>query len=182
MGRPTWDEYFMRIAKDTSLMSTCLSRQVGAVAVKDKRIIATGFNGAPTGIKHCDELGGCVRKQKGAKSGEMLDICRAAHAEANVVAQAAKHGISLKGATLYVTDKPCGLCEKAIINVGITKVVYSGDYKHSDSTSMLEEAGIDVEVLSLDSYFEHKTEKEIAKYIATGVSKHATSIELEDWE
>ena len=142
--RPTWDDYFMRIAEDVSIMSTCLSRKVGAVAVKDKRVLATGFNGAPSKVGHCEDIGGCIRKARGAKSGEMLDICRAVHAEENVINQAAKHGISLDGATLYVNTKPCMMCEKHIINSGIKRVVYGGDYPSASGLEMFKEAGIEV--------------------------------------
>lgn len=142
--RITWDEYFLKIAEVASIRSTCLSRKVGAVAVKDRRILATGFNGAPSGISHCEEIGGCIRKAKGAKSGEMLDICRAVHAEENVITQAAKYGVSLEGAELYVNVKPCMMCQKHIINAGIKRVVYAGDYPSLDDLSMLKEAGIEV--------------------------------------
>lgn len=143
--RPTWDEYFMKIAEDISIMSTCLSRRVGAVAVKENRILATGFNGAPSKVAHCEDIGSCIRRARGAKSGEMLDICRAVHAEENVINQAAKNGISLDGATLYVTIKPCMLCEKHIINSGIKRVVYGGDYPNEHGLAMFKEAGVIVE-------------------------------------
>lgn len=142
--RITWDEYFLKIAEVVSIRSTCLSRKVGAVAVKDRRILATGFNGAPSGIRHCEEIGGCIRKARGAKSGEMLDICRAVHAEENVITQAAKYGVSLEGAELYVNVKPCMMCQKHIINAGVKRVVYAGDYPSLDDLSMLKEAGIEV--------------------------------------
>lgn len=142
--RPSWDAHYMKMAEHASEMSTCLSRKVGAVAVKDKRMLATGFNGAPMRVAHCGEIGGCIRKRMGAKSGEMLDICRAVHAEANVIDQAAFYGISLNGATLYVNTKPCLMCEKQIINCGIKRVVYSGDYPHSTDCKMLHEAGVEV--------------------------------------
>lgn len=148
LKRPSWDEHFMKMAEDASLMSTCLSRKVGAVAVKGKQLVATGFNGAPSGIEHCGDTGGCVRKARGAKSGEMLDICRAVHAEANVIAQAAKHGISLDGATLYVNTQPCLACEKQIINAGIKRVVYSGEYNKTNEESMFKQAGVSVAVVA----------------------------------
>ncbi len=140
----SWDAYFMQIAEAMSLASTCMSRKVGAVAVINRMVVAIGFNGSPCGVTNCEEKGICIRKEQGAKSGEMLDICRAVHAEANVIAMASRRGISLEGATLYVNTKPCMMCEKQIINCGIKKVIYSSDYPTSDELEMFKEAGVEV--------------------------------------
>ena len=141
--RPTWDEYFMDMVEVVKSRSTCLRRQVGALVVKDKRIVATGYNGAPMNCKHCGETG-CLREQLNVPSGERHELCRAIHAEQNAIVQAAYHGVSLKEGTIYVTTQPCILCSKMIINSGIQKVVFSGDYPDELSMAMLQEAGIRV--------------------------------------
>jgi dCMP deaminase len=128
--RVSWDRYFMSIAEAVATRSTCLRRQVGAVAVKDKHILATGYNGAPEGIIHCEETS-CVRTIMNIPSGDMLDKCMAVHAEQNVICMAAKLGISLKGATLYSTVFPCSICAKMIINAGIKTIVYDNSYADS---------------------------------------------------
>lgn len=125
--RSSWPEYFMNMAELASTRSTCIRRQVGAVAVKDNRIIATGYNGAPKGAAHCIQTG-CLRDQLKIPSGEKHELCRAVHAEQNVICQAAFHGISLIGATLYCTHQPCSICAKLIVNSGIEKVMYSEGY------------------------------------------------------
>jgi len=129
MKRPSWDEYFMNITNIVLTRSTCLRRQVGAVLVKDRRILATGYNGAPSGIPHCSEVG-CIREEKNIPSGERLDICRASHAEANCIAQAARHGGSIYNSTIYCTYYPCLPCVKLIINAGITRLVYGDEYPY----------------------------------------------------
>ncbi len=140
--RISWDEYFMQIVEVVKTRSTCLRRQVGAVIVKDNRIITTGYNGAPSHLKHCTELGGCERQKMGIPSGERHELCRALHAEQNAIIQAAKLGNTTEGATIYVNVQPCVICAKMIINAGIVRVVYKGDYPDEMAKSMLEEAKI----------------------------------------
>ncbi|HBQ64339.1 MAG TPA: cytidine deaminase [Clostridiales bacterium] len=123
--------------------STCIRRQVGALVVKDKRILSTGYNGAPTGCRHCAETG-CLRDQKGIASGERHELCRAIHAEQNAIVQAAYSGVSLKDGTIYVTCQPCVLCAKLMINAGIKKVVFKGDYPDELAMEILKEAGVRV--------------------------------------
>ena len=142
--RPSWDEYFMEIAEVVKTRSTCLRRQVGAIIVKDKQILSTGYNGAPTGLKHCEETG-CVREQLEVPSGERHELCRGLHAEQNAIIQASLHGVKIEGATIYVTTQPCVVCAKMIINSGIKKVVYKGDYPDKLSAQMLAESGITVQ-------------------------------------
>ena len=140
--RPGWDEYFMEIAKVVALRSNCSRRHVAAVIVKDGRIISTGYNGTPRGIKNCNE-GGCPRCNSNAPSGTSLDECICSHGEENAIVQAAYHGISIKDATLYTTFSPCLLCAKMIINSGIREVVYNESYT-IDTTArrILAEAGV----------------------------------------
>ena len=142
--RPTWDEYFINIAKLVSSRSTCLRRNVGAVVVKNKQVLTTGYNGAPAGVRHCDEVG-CMREKLGVPSGERHELCRALHAEQNAFLQAARHGISLDGAKLYMTTQPCSICAKMIINVGIKKVIFEGDYPDTFAVEILKEAGVALE-------------------------------------
>lgn len=137
MNRPSWDEYFMDLARLVSTRSTCMRRQVGAVLVKDKHVIAEGYNGAPSGLEHCYDVG-CVRQQTGVPSGEKQELCRAVHAEQNAITYAAKHGISIDGSTLYCTTYPCSICAKMIINAGIKRIVYEGDYNDPLSVKILE--------------------------------------------
>lgn len=144
MDRPSWDDYFMQIADLVAQRSTCLRRQVGAVVVKDRRILATGYNGAPAGIRHCSEVG-CLREEYGIPSGERHELCRAIHAEQNAIIQAALHGIRLKGATLYCTHQPCLLCAKMLINAGIRRIVYRGDYPDPLAVEFLREAKVKLE-------------------------------------
>jgi len=151
--RPSWDEYFSRITKEVSKRSTCLRRQVGAILVLDKRILATGYNGAPRGIVHCSERG-CLRQQQRVPSGERHELCRGLHAEMNTLIQAANHGISVRGATLYSTTFPCSLCAKMLINGGITRVVAQADYADPLAKELLAEAGMRVELFDFQS---HKT-------------------------
>jgi len=141
--RPSWDEYFMDMAEIVKTRSTCLRRQVGAVIVKDKRILASGYNGAPTGLKHCEETG-CLREQLGIPSGQRHELCRGLHAEQNAIIQASLHGVKLEGATIYVTIQPCVLCAKMVINAGISKLVFKGDYPDELSWQMLQESGIEL--------------------------------------
>lgn len=141
MERPSWDEYFMEIVGLISQRSTCMRRKVGALIVKDKRILTTGYNGSPSGCRHCEEVG-CLREQLNVPSGQRHELCRASHAEQNAIVQAAMHGISIKDSTLYVTCQPCVICSKLIINAGIKRIVYMGNYPDELSMELLEEAGV----------------------------------------
>ena len=145
--RPTWDEYFLEIASLVSRRSTCLRRRVGAVLVKDKRILATGYNGVPSKIRHCSEVG-CIREKLNIPSGERHELCRGLHAEQNAFLQAALHGTSVKDASLYSTTQPCIICAKMIINAGIKEIVICGDYPDRMSKELLREAKIRVRVHS----------------------------------
>jgi dCMP deaminase len=144
MKRPSWDEYFMGMAALTAQRSTCLRRQVGAVIVKDKHIIATGYNGAPRGIKHCEERGGCLRQKLNVPSGERHELCMALHAEQNAIIQAANLGQSVEGATIYITHQPCVICAKMIINAGIMEIIVKEGYPDQLSIDILEEAGLKI--------------------------------------
>ena len=141
MKRPSWDEYFMAIAHVVATRSNCRRRQVAAVIVKDNRIISTGYNGTPKGIKNCNE-GGCRRCNSDVPSGHSLDECLCSHAEENAITQAAFHGISVKGATLYTTFSPCLMCAKMIINSGITEVIFNEPYSKDNGLWILMKAGI----------------------------------------
>jgi len=146
LTRPSWSEYFMSIAKLVATRSTCLRRHVGAVLVKDKRIIATGYNGAPAGIRHCEETG-CLREKLGVKSGERHELCRGLHAEQNVIIQAAYYGVSTKETILYSTHKPCIICSKMLINAGVKKIFFSEGYPDPLADEMISEAHIEIERL-----------------------------------
>lgn len=142
--RPNWDEYFMGIARVAALRSNCLKRKVAAVIVKDKRIVSTGYNGTPRGVKNCSD-GGCPRCYAFGKSGESLGECLCSHAEENSIVQAAYHGVSIKDGTLYTTFSPCLMCTKMIINSGIKEVVYNAAYPMSDTPlKLLKDAYIQV--------------------------------------
>ncbi|MDD3153743.1 MAG: dCMP deaminase family protein [Victivallaceae bacterium] len=145
--RPGWDEYFMNIAHEVATRSNCCRRHVAAVIVRDRRIISTGYNGTPRGIRNCDE-GGCPRCNSETPSGSNLAECLCSHAEENSITQAAYHGIQLKGSTLYTTFSPCLMCAKMIINAGVIEVVFDRRYS-IDETSMaiLAEAGVQVRAL-----------------------------------
>lgn len=142
-NRPHWDDYFLEIAGVVARRSTCLRRHVGAVLVRDRFIISTGYNGAPTGIRHCSETG-CLRAKYQIPSGERHELCRGLHAEQNAIIQAALHGVIAKGATMYCTNHPCSICAKMMINAGVVRVVISNDYNDPLSKEMLDEAGIEV--------------------------------------
>lgn len=144
MLRPSWDEYFLEIAKIVSKRSTCLRRHVGAILVKDKRILATGYNGAPSNIRHCLDVG-CIRESKNIPSGERHELCRGIHAEQNLIIQAAYHGVPISNSILYCTNFPCSICAKMIINAGIVRIVYLEGYPDSLSEELIKEAGIQVE-------------------------------------
>jgi dCMP deaminase len=139
--RPDWNEYFMSIAVLVAKRSTCIRRHVGAVIVKDKRMLSTGYNGVPTGIRHCTEIG-CLRDKLNVPSGEKHELCRGLHAEQNAIIQAAYHGVEIKGAELYCTNQPCIICSKMIINAGIRKIFYQDGYPDDLSLEMLKEADI----------------------------------------
>lgn len=143
--RPSWDEYFLNIANLVATRSTCLRRKVGAVVVKNKQILATGYNGAPTGIEHCDKLG-CLREKLGVPSGERHELCRALHAEQNAFLQAARHGVSLDNSVLYITTQPCSICAKMIINTGIKKIIIKGAYPDEFAVELLKDAGVEIRV------------------------------------
>lgn len=142
--RKTWDEYFMDIAYLVATRSTCLRRFVGAVAVsKDYRILGTGYNGALPGASHCEEVG-CLREQLSIPSGQRQELCRAQHAEANVCNFAARHGVALEGATMYVTAQPCAICMKAMATCGIEKVIYAGHYPDELACQIATDVGIEL--------------------------------------
>ena len=143
MKRPSWDEYFMEMAKLVATRSTCLRRQVGAVIVKDKCIISTGYNGARKKAAHCSEVG-CIREKLNIPSGQQLDLCRAVHAEQNALIQAARYGISTEGAIIYVTVTPCFQCAKMLVNAGIKEVVVDGVYPDERTLELFKEVGVNV--------------------------------------
>ncbi len=144
--RPTWDEYFMEIAEVAQKRSTCVRRQVGAVIVKENRIMATGYNGAPMNVKHCEEIG-CLREKLGVPSGQRHELCRALHAEQNAIIQVANLGTSIEGATLYCTHQPCVICAKMIINCNIRRIVIKEGYPDELALELLNEAGVTLEIL-----------------------------------
>lgn len=146
-GRISWDDYFMQVAHLVKKRTTCIGREVGAVIVKDKRILATGYNGAPSGTKHCAELGGCIRRKLNIPRGERMDICRAVHAEQNVIISAAITGSNIQDSTMYITVTPCFTCAKMIINAGIKRIVIDGQYPDELAMEILKEANIRIERL-----------------------------------
>lgn len=141
--RPDWDEYFIRIAKLVAERSTCLRRAVGALIVKNKRILTTGYNGTPSGITHC-EVAGCLREKLKVPSGERHELCRGLHAEQNAIIQAALHGVDIHGATLYCTNQPCSICAKMLINAGIKEIIMESGYPDDMARGFFEEAGVTV--------------------------------------
>ncbi|MBM3251409.1 MAG: cytidine deaminase [Candidatus Omnitrophica bacterium] len=141
--RPTWDVYFLEVAQLVSKRATCLRRRVGAVLVKDKKILATGYNGAPSGLGHCLDIG-CLREALKIPSGERHELCRGLHAEQNVILQAALHGVSTKDSVLYITNQPCIICAKMLINAGIKEIVVIGDYPDKLARKFLKEAKIKI--------------------------------------
>jgi dCMP deaminase len=150
MPRPGWDEYFMEITHLVAKRSTCLRREVGAVLVKEKNILATGYNGAPSGIAHCLDVG-CLRELQKIPSGERHELCRGLHAEQNAIIQAAKHGTNIAGSTLYCTTMPCIICSKMIINAGIERIVYEEGYCDQLASEMIRESGVQVEKFAVTS-------------------------------
>ena len=149
MSRPGWDEYFMRIARQVAERSTCQRRHVGAVLVHEKRILATGYNGAPMGLRHCAEVG-CLRDQHNTPSGERHELCRGLHAEMNALIQAALYGVRTKDSTIYSTTSPCSLCAKMLINAGVVRIVAAGHYPDELAGQMLAEAGVAIDILQLE--------------------------------
>lgn len=143
--RPSWDEYFMDMAHMVCKRSTCLSRQVGAVIIKDKHPVSTGYSGPASGVTHCEDKGGCIRRQQpDYQSGKYLEICPSSHAEQNAIAFAARHGISTSGTTIYVTTFPCKDCMNSIVNSGIKRIVYADDYNSELSKRIAKEAGVEL--------------------------------------
>lgn len=140
-NRPSWDAYFMEITILVAKRSTCLRRAVGAVVVQNRRILATGYNGAPSGVMHCVEKG-CLRETMKVASGERHELCRGIHAEQNAIIQAAYHGVSIRGSLLYCTNLPCSICTKMLINAGIKEICYKEGYADELSLSLLDEADI----------------------------------------
>ena len=146
MTRPSWDRYFMSIAELVAGRATCLRRQIGAVVIMDRRILTTGYNGVPSGIAHCD-VTGCLREQQNIPSGERHELCRGLHAEQNAIIQAAYSGVSIKGASIYITHFPCVVCAKMIINAGISEVIYAKYYPDTLSEQLLAAAGMRIRQL-----------------------------------
>ena len=146
-NRISWDEYFMEMAELTARRSTCLRRHVGAVIVKDRHVIATGYNGSPRGLSHCGDRGGCLREKLQIPSGQRHELCRAVHAEQNAIIQAATVGQSIEGGTIYITNQPCVVCAKMIVNAGISRIVVRDGYPDELAREILDEAGLRVVML-----------------------------------
>jgi len=151
-NRPGWDAYFMRMAELIATRSTCLRRKVGALLVRDRRILATGYNGAPHNIRHCAEVG-CLREKLGVPSGERHELCRGVHAEQNAIIQAAISGANTRGSTLYCTTKPCIICTKMLINAGVERFVVAEMYNDELADSFIEEAGVEIELITPEEYW-----------------------------
>lgn len=154
-SRPDWDSYFMEIASIVSKRSTCTRRNVGALIVKNKRILATGYNGAPTGLKHCMDLG-CLREQMKIAPGERHELCRGLHAEQNAIIQAAYHGVTINKAQLYCTHLPCSICIKMLINAGIEKVFYLEGYPDDLASKLMDESSITIKKVQLSGAGDHQ--------------------------
>ena len=149
MERPSWDKYFMEMTRLAAKRSTCLRRHVGAVLVKDTRVISTGYNGAPSGVTHC-EVTGCLRQKLNVPSGQRHELCRGLHGEQNAIIQAALHGVSTEGATIYCTTKPCSICTKMIINAKISRIVYDEHYDDELADELLKDT--DIRVLQFNKH------------------------------
>ncbi|MHA1638414.1 MAG: deoxycytidylate deaminase [Candidatus Thorarchaeota archaeon] len=149
MARKSKDQYFGEIADLVSTRSTCLRNHVGAVIVKESQILSTGYNGAPKGLPHCEELGGCLREKLGVKSGERHELCRGLHAEQNAIIQAAYHGVSVNGAVIYCTTLPCSICTKMIINAGITEIMYIEEYGDKLAKELVEQSSLKIRRIKL---------------------------------
>ena len=145
--RPDWDHYFMEIARVVSKRSTCLRRSVGAVIVKNRQIVATGYNGTPSGLEHC-AVTSCLREQLKVPSGKMHELCRGIHAEQNAVVQAAFHGVSVNGGTLYCTHQPCVVCTQILINAGIKRTVYANPYPDKLAEEILTASTMAITILA----------------------------------
>jgi len=141
--RPSYDEYFMEMAYVVAKRSTCIRRKVGAILVKEKHILSTGYNGAPKGLKHCSETG-CLREDQNIPSAERHELCRGLHAEQNAIIQAAVFGVSIKGSVLYCTSTPCVVCVKMLINAGVTEIIYAGDYPDDLAKRMMAESNLKI--------------------------------------
>lgn len=152
--RPSWDEYFLGLARVVAQRSTCLRRQVGAVLVKGERIIATGYNGAPQGLPHCLEAG-CLRDEKGIPSGHRYELCRGVHAEQNALINAARYGVSTLDSVMYCTNQPCMLCARMLINAGVIKVVHQGEFDDELALEFLRQAGVETVKLPARGEKEH---------------------------
>lgn len=150
MARPSWDQYFMRMAALAASRSTCRRRHVGAIVVKDHMVLSTGYNDTPRGLPNCGE-GGCARCASEAPPGQALDTCLCLHAEQNAIIQAAYHGVAIAGSMLYTTHQPCLTCAKMIVNAGIRRIVFSGDYPDPLAREMLEDAGVALERLPAEA-------------------------------
>jgi dCMP deaminase len=146
--RPTVDEYFMKMAHLAASRSTCLRRKVGAVIIKDKRVLSTGYNGAPKGLPHCEEVG-CVRKDKNIPTGTRHELCRGVHAEQNAIIQAAVFGTSIKDGIIYTTNHPCVVCAKLLINSSITEIIYDDDYIDKLAKEVLNQSNVKVRQFKL---------------------------------
>ena len=142
-ARPSYDEYFMEMAYVVAKRSTCLRRKVGAILVKEKHILSTGYNGAPKGLKHCAETG-CLREDQNIPSGERHELCRGLHAEQNAIIQAAVFGVSIKGSVLYCTNTPCVVCVKMLINAGVTEIIYAGEYPDELAKQLMSESTLKI--------------------------------------
>ncbi len=147
--RPSWDEYFMAITRQVATRSTCLRRKVGAIIVKDKRILTTGYNGAPMRVKNCLERATCLREELGVVAGQRHEICRGLHAEQNALIQGAYHGVQVKGGVIYSTTQPCVMCAKMIINSGIGTIYHAEDYPDPLAAELLLEAGVKLVKLNI---------------------------------
>lgn len=141
--RPSWDHYFIKIAEDVSERAICVKRKVGAIIVKNKHLLSTGYNGAPKGFAHCTEET-CIRKQMNVPSGQRHELCRGLHAEQNAIIQAAVYGVAIEGGTLYTTYQPCVICAKMMINAGLKRLVYTGGYPDELAADMLKESKMEV--------------------------------------
>ncbi len=172
--RQSWAEYFMQLAHQVATRSTCVRRQVGAVAVSpDHRILGTGYNGALPGAPHCEDLGGCLRNKLGVPSGQRQEICRAQHAEANICNSAAKYGICLNGATIFVTNQPCTTCVKAMVTSGIKIVVFDDAYPDELACTLAKEAGM--ELISLEDLLKRQNQKkEAVQYLRENLNRGET--------
>jgi len=161
-SRPSYDEYFMEMAYVVSKRSTCLRRKVGAILVKNKHILSTGYNGAPKGIRHCSEEG-CIRQDLDIPSGERHELCRGLHAEQNAIIQAAVFGVSIDKSVLYCTNTPCVVCVKMLINAGVNEIIFAGDYPDDLAKKMLHESNIKIRNISNNGCFSSDCDKEFEK-------------------